>query len=64
MEIHALLAAHALPADLRATPLVAPTVADAARLRADLDYVPAVPIERGLGAEAEWTRGLYAGSGR
>ena len=40
------------------------TRADASRLRADLDYVPAVPIERGLEAEAEWTRGLYAGSGR
>ena len=40
------------------------TCADASRLRADLDYVPAVPIERGLEAEAEWTRGLYAGSGR
>ena len=40
------------------------TRADATRLRADLDYAPAVPIERGLEAEAEWTRGLYAGSGR
>jgi len=40
------------------------TRADASRLEADLGYVPAVPIERGLEAEAEWTRGLYARSGR
>ena len=38
------------------------TRADASRLAADLEYVPAVPIEKGLEAEAEWTRGLYAGS--
>jgi nucleoside-diphosphate-sugar epimerase len=40
------------------------TRADASRLKADLDYAPSMPIERGLVAEAEWTRGLYAGSGR
>jgi UDP-glucose 4-epimerase len=40
------------------------TRADATRLAADLGHVPATPIERGLQAEAEWTRGLYAGSGR
>ena len=40
------------------------TRADATRLRADLGYAPATPIERGLAAEAEWTRGLYQGSGR
>ena len=40
------------------------TRADASRLRADFDCVPAVPIERGLEAVAEWTRGLYSRSGR
>jgi len=40
------------------------TRADASRLRADLGWAPATPIERGLAAEAEWTRGLYQGSGR
>jgi len=38
------------------------TRADASRLAADLEYVPAVPIERGLEAEAEWARALYARS--
>ncbi len=38
------------------------TRADASRLRAELDFVPAVPIERGLEAEAEWARRLYARS--
>ena len=37
------------------------TRADAARLRADLDYVPAVGVEDGLVAEATWARELYAG---
>ena len=36
------------------------TRADASRMRADLGFVPAVGIERGLTAEAEWARGLYA----
>jgi len=36
------------------------TRADAERIRADLAFVPATPIERGLAAEAEWARGLYA----
>jgi UDP-glucose 4-epimerase len=40
------------------------TRADASRLSADLGCVPAVPIEKGLEAEAEWTRGLYAKSAR
>lgn len=40
------------------------TRADAARLSADLGFVPAVPIERGLAAEAEWARGLYGGGAR
>jgi UDP-glucose 4-epimerase len=40
------------------------TRADASRLRADLEYVPKVPIERGLEAEAEWARALYARSHR
>jgi UDP-glucose 4-epimerase len=40
------------------------TRADASRLRAELEYAPATPIERGMAAEAEWTRGLYQGSGR
>jgi UDP-glucose 4-epimerase len=38
------------------------TSADASRARADLGFVPAVPIGRGLVAEAEWARGLYARS--
>jgi len=36
------------------------TRADAGRLRADLDFVPSTPIERGLQAEAEWAREVYA----
>jgi len=36
------------------------TRADAERIRADLEFVPATPIEHGLAAEAEWARGLYA----
>jgi UDP-glucose 4-epimerase len=36
------------------------TRADAARLRADLDFVPSVSIQQGLEAEAEWSRSLYA----
>jgi UDP-glucose 4-epimerase len=39
------------------------TRADATRLSADLEWVPSVPIERGLAAEAAWTRELYARSG-
>lgn len=35
------------------------TRADAARLRAELDYVTTVGIEDGLAAEAEWARSLY-----
>ena len=38
------------------------TRADASRLRADLDFVPRVPIEEGLEAEARWAERLYAGS--
>ncbi len=38
------------------------TRADAARLRADLDYATRVGIADGLAAEAAWARGLY-GSG-
>ena len=38
------------------------TRADAGRIRDDLKFVPATPIERGLEAEAAWARGLYAGS--
>ena len=38
------------------------TRADATRLRAELDFVPAVGIEAGLAAEAEWARGLYGGA--
>jgi UDP-glucose 4-epimerase len=38
------------------------TRADAGRLENDLGFVPRVPIEQGLRAEAEWARGLYAGS--
>ncbi|HEY2955301.1 MAG TPA: NAD-dependent epimerase/dehydratase family protein [Candidatus Eisenbacteria bacterium] len=40
------------------------TRADATRLRADLGYAPAVPIDRGLEKEAEWARTLYARSRR
>ena len=36
------------------------TRADAARIRADLGFAPAVTIEQGLAAEAEWARGLYS----
>jgi nucleoside-diphosphate-sugar epimerase len=36
------------------------TRADASRLSADLAFVPRVPIEEGLKAEAEWARKLYA----
>ena len=39
------------------------TRADATRMREALGLTAAVPIERGLAAEAEWARGLYAGSG-
>ena len=35
------------------------TRADATRLQADLDFVPQVPIERGLEAEADWAAQLY-----
>jgi UDP-glucose 4-epimerase len=38
------------------------TRADASRLKRDLGFVPGVPIEQGLKAEAEWARRLYAGS--
>jgi UDP-glucose 4-epimerase len=38
------------------------TRADATRLRAELDFVPATGIEDGLAAEAEWARGLYGGA--
>lgn len=38
------------------------TRADAARIRRDLGFAPSVPIERGLAAEAEWSRTLYSGS--
>jgi nucleoside-diphosphate-sugar epimerase len=38
------------------------TRADAGRLEKDLGFVPRVPIDQGLRAEAEWARGLYAGS--
>ena len=38
------------------------TRADASRLRADLGFEPRVPIAQGLSAEAEWAKGLYAGS--
>ncbi len=37
------------------------TRADAARLRADLDYTTTVAIGDGLAAEAEWARSLYGG---
>ena len=38
------------------------TRADAARIRADLGFAPATPIEKGLAAEAAWARDLYAGT--
>ena len=38
------------------------TRADATRIRRDLDFAPDTPIEKGLAAEAEWARGLYADS--
>lgn len=38
------------------------TRADATRIRSDLDFAPDTPIEKGLAAEAEWARGLYADS--
>ena len=39
------------------------TRADATRIRADLGFAPATPIERGLAAEAAWMRELYAERG-
>ena len=36
------------------------TRADSTRLKADLGFVPQISIERGLAAEAEWARSLYA----
>jgi nucleoside-diphosphate-sugar epimerase len=39
------------------------TRADASRLRADLDFVPRVPIDQGLPAEAEWAQRLYPRGG-
>jgi UDP-glucose 4-epimerase len=39
------------------------TRADAARLAADLDFVPRVGVAEGLAAEAEWARGLYRKGG-
>lgn len=36
------------------------TRADASRIRADLGFAPATPIEHGLALEAEWARTLYA----
>jgi UDP-glucose 4-epimerase len=38
------------------------TRADATRIAADLGFAPATPIEKGLAAEAQWARELYAGS--
>jgi UDP-glucose 4-epimerase len=38
------------------------TRADASRLSADLDFVPRIPIEQGLPAEARWAATLYAGT--
>ena len=38
------------------------TRADASRIHDDLGFVPSTPIERGLDAEAEWARALYAGA--
>ena len=37
------------------------TRADSAKLGEELGFTPQVGIERGLAAEAEWARGLYAG---
>jgi nucleoside-diphosphate-sugar epimerase len=37
------------------------TRADTSRIRADLGFAPGTGIEQGLAAEAEWSRGLYAG---
>ena len=36
------------------------TRADATKLKTDLGFVPQISIERGLAAEAEWARTLYA----
>ncbi|HTM56977.1 MAG TPA: NAD-dependent epimerase/dehydratase family protein [Candidatus Udaeobacter sp.] len=36
------------------------TRADATRIESDLGFKPSTPIERGLGAEAEWARALHA----
>ena len=36
------------------------TRADATRIRAELGFAPATPIEQGLAQEAKWARGLYA----
>lgn len=36
------------------------TRADAARIRADLEFAPSTPIEQGLAAEAAWLRERYA----
>jgi len=38
------------------------TRADATRLQQDLDFAPRTGIQEGLEREAEWARGLYAGS--
>jgi len=38
------------------------TRADASRIAAELGFVPATPIEKGLKAEADWARGLYVES--
>lgn len=38
------------------------TRADASRIRADFDFVPATPIAQGLSAEAAWARDVYAGT--
>jgi len=38
------------------------TRADATHIAADLGFAPATPIEKGLAAEAQWARELYAGS--
>jgi UDP-glucose 4-epimerase len=40
------------------------TRADASRIRAELGFAPATPLETGLRAEAEWARALYAESPR
>ena len=51
-------------ADLRFEPRPpgdpARTRADATRIERELGFRPATPIERGLAAEAEWARGVYA----